>query len=71
MCFELGRFPYELPAGLPDEQITLMLAYLELRHEMSSDRAQQSQQIHQARAATDALEAERAAWRAQQGVPNG
>lgn len=36
VCFELGRFPHELPADLPDEQVTLMLAYLSIRNEGSA-----------------------------------
>lgn len=37
LCFELGRFPFELPPGLPDEQIDLMLAYLEIRAELRNE----------------------------------
>jgi hypothetical protein len=49
-----------------------MLAYLSLRNEMTPQRGVQMQQVHQARAATDALEAERARWRAQrEGVSDG
>lgn len=30
MCHELGRFPYELPADLPGEQVELMFAYMQI-----------------------------------------
>jgi len=59
VCFELGRFPFELPPGLPDEQITLMLAYLVLRNEQSS--ASSDPLVRQGRTAEAHLQAEEAA----------
>lgn len=37
MCFELGRFPHELPRDLPDEQLILMWAYLSIKAEMQRE----------------------------------
>jgi hypothetical protein len=48
-----------------------MIAYMALRREMTPQSGVRTQQVQQARAATDALEAERARWRAQQGVSDG
>jgi len=63
VCFELGRFPYELPDGLPDEQVDLMLAYLAVRAEQ--ERATSSERhIERARGAeADMQAAEAAAWK--------
>jgi hypothetical protein len=49
----------------------MMIAYLALRREMTPESGQRTQRVQQARAATDALEAERARWREQQGVSHG
>lgn len=64
MCFELGRFPFELPAGLPDEQIVLMVAYLELRAELQRGDGRDRAIERAARAGEAQLQAdEAAAWK--------
>jgi hypothetical protein len=71
VCFELGRFPYELPAGLPDEQVELMLAYLAVRNEeQAGDTA--ARDVAAARAAEHELQAaEQAAWKTSRKVVAG
>lgn len=66
VCFELGRFPFELPAGLPDEQLTLMVAYLEIRRE-ENDRLE-DRVAARARSAEHMLQAaESDAWQTSRG----
>ena len=54
MCHELGRFPFELPENLPDEQVLLMNAYLRVRDE----RRQQSSPASTMRSAAERDEAQ-------------
>jgi len=61
VCFELGRFPFELPRDLPDEQIELMVAYLTIRQERQKDPS--TAHVDNARAVEKQLQAaESAAW---------
>ena len=70
ICFEMGRFPYELPAGLPDEQLVLMAAYVELRAELRSGKS--TSDDFAGRAAEKRLQtAESVAWTNRRGVSNG
>lgn len=63
VCHSLGRFPFELPPGLPDEQLQLMWAYLELRHEEQTA-TQQQRAVTAARSGEAQLQAAEAAARA-------
>lgn len=58
----MGRFPYELPSGLPDEQVDLMLAYLAIvrEEEEAGDRGRHHRQGVAAERALQDMEAE--AW---------
>jgi len=66
VCRELGRFPFELPAGLPDEQLVLMQAYMELRAEIESGKVDQTD-IDAGRAERELQAAESAAWLSRRG----
>lgn len=64
MCFELGRFPAELPPGLPDEQLMLMYAYLEVRAELRNNSGKAGEVDRMARSSEKQLQAdEAAAWK--------
>jgi hypothetical protein len=67
VCFELGRFPHELPPDLPDEQFLLMAAYVSLRADIERRGAAgaRSARGRAAEAAYQAAEAE--AWAARRG----
>lgn len=60
VCFEMGRFPFELPDDLPDEQLELMVAYLEIRAEMRSKKPADAE-VARARIAEAELQAAEAA----------
>lgn len=71
VCFSLGRFPFELPAGLPDEQIDLMLAYMAIVREESDDH-ERSRVDAAAMAGEARLQAEEsAAWATQRKAVTG
>ena len=61
LCFEMHRFPFELPAGLPDEQIELMIAYLGIRAEMRSESKKSAETARGAAAEAELQAAEAAA----------
>ncbi len=66
LCFELGRFPAELPVGLPDEQLVLMTAYTHVRADLQSGKT--TEVDLGARAAEKQLQAdEAAAWKNRRG----
>lgn len=72
LCHELGRFPHELPTDLPDEQLTLMFAYLELRAELRESGSRSDALVRQGRAAEVELQQmERAAWAERKEVNRG
>lgn len=57
----MHRFPFELPEGLPDEQIELMIAYLAIRAEMRDESSKSAERSRGAAAEAELQAAEAAA----------